>query len=202
VGYGDGYADVDALPFYKHFYAGGFGSVRGYDDQTLGPTDVFQSQIDELAAAIPTREEAAIIVDQTNLEAGQTPTEAERDRQIEARIAFAENQVVNLERFADPFGGNLLVEGAAEFIFPMPFVKDTRSIRTLFFVDGGNVFDTNRRRENDSLRIRARNLRYSVGLGLSWLTAIGPLTFTYGKAINDQNGDDTQGFQFALGQAL
>jgi len=28
VGYGDGYCDTTELPFYEHFYSGGFGSVR------------------------------------------------------------------------------------------------------------------------------------------------------------------------------
>ncbi len=39
LGYGDGWKGDDTIPFYKHFYAGGFGSVRGYDDRSLGPRD-------------------------------------------------------------------------------------------------------------------------------------------------------------------
>lgn len=39
VGYGDGYGKTEALPFYRHFYAGGINSVRGYDDNSLGPRD-------------------------------------------------------------------------------------------------------------------------------------------------------------------
>lgn len=39
VGYGDGYSDTLSLPFFENFYAGGPRSVRGYEDNTLGPLD-------------------------------------------------------------------------------------------------------------------------------------------------------------------
>ncbi|MCH8496959.1 MAG: outer membrane protein assembly factor BamA [Marinobacter sp.] len=37
VGYGDGYDGRDVMPFYEHFYSGGYGSVRGYRANSLGP---------------------------------------------------------------------------------------------------------------------------------------------------------------------
>jgi len=37
LGYGDSYGDTENFPFYKHFFAGGMGSVRGYESNTLGP---------------------------------------------------------------------------------------------------------------------------------------------------------------------
>jgi outer membrane protein insertion porin family len=39
LGYGNGYAEYDELPFFKNYYAGGIDSVRGYEDNTLGPRD-------------------------------------------------------------------------------------------------------------------------------------------------------------------
>jgi outer membrane protein insertion porin family len=39
VAYGDGYGSTDGLPFFEHYYAGGVRSVRGFDDNTLGPRD-------------------------------------------------------------------------------------------------------------------------------------------------------------------
>ena len=101
----------------------------------------------------------------------------------------------------DAIGGNLLVEGALEFIFPVPFVKDKRSIRTLLFIDGGNVFDTQR---DDDLNIDfdTDEFRYSYGIGLSWITGIGPLTFSLSRPFNDQDDDETKRFQFSLGRPL
>jgi outer membrane protein insertion porin family len=39
LGYGDGFGDYDSLPFFENFFAGGVRSIRGYEDNTLGPTD-------------------------------------------------------------------------------------------------------------------------------------------------------------------
>jgi outer membrane protein insertion porin family len=39
LGYGDGFGDYDALPFFENYFAGGVRSVRGFEDNTLGPRD-------------------------------------------------------------------------------------------------------------------------------------------------------------------
>ncbi|NWN92216.1 outer membrane protein assembly factor BamA [Marinobacter adhaerens] len=146
IGYGDGYGDRTVMPFYEHFYAGGYGSVRGYQANSLGP-----------------------------------------------RATRAENDYSD----PDPFGGNLLTEGSLELIFPTPFAGDTRSMRTAFFVDAGQVFDPDRDYDPE-----LGELRLSAGIGFQWITAVGPLAFSLAKPLNDESGDDTQVFQFSLGQTF
>lgn len=98
-----------------------------------------------------------------------------------------------------PFGGNVMITGGAELIFPAPFIKDQRSLRTVLFLDAGNVFNTYCKNCPD---VGANEIRYSAGVGLSWLTALGPLGFSLGMPLNDKSGDDTQVFQFTLGQTF
>ncbi|EIC19945.1 outer membrane protein assembly factor BamA [Thiorhodovibrio frisius] len=41
-GYGGGYGDTSAMPFFNNFYAGGPGSVRGWEAYSLGPRETTQ----------------------------------------------------------------------------------------------------------------------------------------------------------------
>jgi len=50
--------------------------------------------------------------------------------------------------------------------------------------------------------VELADMRYSAGIGLSWLTALGPLGFSLGMPLNSQSEDDTQVFQFTLGQTF
>lgn len=107
-------------------------------------------------------------------------------------------------------GGNVLVEGSAEMIFPLPFIEDQSSLQSSVFFDAGNTFltscydvledDADRQRCNSGVDLG--DLRYSVGVGLSWLTPVGPLTFSVAEPVNDESDDDTQFFQFSLGQTF
>ncbi|MBL4834341.1 MAG: outer membrane protein assembly factor BamA [Pseudomonas sp.] len=109
-----------------------------------------------------------------------------------------------------PFGGNIKMVGGGELIFPVPFIKDQQSLRTVLFLDAGNVYDTycsrktlNNGEDNPGCgEVDLANLRYSAGLGLSWLTALGPLGFSLAVPLNSQSEDDTQVFQFTLGQTF
>ncbi|WP_422822307.1 outer membrane protein assembly factor BamA [Vreelandella nanhaiensis] len=107
-------------------------------------------------------------------------------------------------------GGNVQVEGSAEIIFPMPFVENQRSVQPSLFLDAGNTFlsscydvlEADQARQQCSSGVDLGDLRYSVGIGLSWLTPVGPLTFSIAEPLNDESGDDTQFFQFSLGQTF
>ena len=103
----------------------------------------------------------------------------------------------------DPFGGNVLIEGSAEILFPLPFVKDQRSMRSAFFIDFGNVFDTTcRGSQINCFDVDLGELRYSVGVGITWITGFGPLTFSLAKPLNDAGADRTEVFQFSIGQGF
>jgi outer membrane protein insertion porin family len=170
LGYGDGYGSTTQLPFYEHFYAGGFGSVRGFENSTLGPRS--------------------------------TPP-----------LDAAGNPIIIGDADGDPIGGNLLVEGSAEFIFPFPFIKDNRQFRPAFFIDVGNVFNTDcpdvvrppdlTVGPSDScFDFEIDALRYSVGFGVSWLTGLGPMTFSIAKAFQTEEFDEEESFQFELGRTF
>lgn len=105
-------------------------------------------------------------------------------------------------------GGNVLIEGSAELIFPLPFIEDRRQLQSSIFLDAGNTFLTECYRVENGSKSGCKSgvdmgeLRYSVGVGLSWLTPVGPLTFSLSRPINKKNSDDTQVFQFSLGQTF
>jgi outer membrane protein insertion porin family len=192
LGYGNGYGDTPTLPFFDNFYAGGFGSVRGFERNTLGPRS-------------------------TPAEAYRTATSAWTDLNGDGVIQSDEltaSYLVDPDTGAllvtpltggdpDPFGGNILVEGSAEIIFPIPFVKDQRSMQAAFFVDVGNVFDSNCGvSQINCFDIDASHLNVSAGIGLTWITGFGPLTFSLAKPLEENVDDETEIFQFSLGNSF
>lgn len=118
---------------------------------------------------------------------------------------FKNNSLGPRDSNDDPFGGNVMVTGGAELIFPMPFVSQD-SWRTLLFIDAGNVFASeclNGGANSACVEgVKFEELRYSFGVGVSWLSPMGPLSFAIGQPLNDKSTDETQMFQFSLGQSF
>lgn len=106
---------------------------------------------------------------------------------------YLENTLGPRDSLDDPIGGNILTTGSFELIFPTPFAKESKSVRTSVFLDGGNVFTTEEDETNDG------GLRLSAGGAIQWLSPLGPLVFSLGFPINEKEGDETQVFQFTIG---
>jgi len=105
------------------------------------------------------------------------------------------NSLGPLDSEGDPFGGNLQVITTTEVLFPLEFLGSTETFRLGVYFDAGNVFADTDSFESDELR-------QSVGLSAKWFSFIGPIEFSYAVPINDQSGDDTRNFQFALGASF
>lgn len=160
LGYGESYGSTTQLPFFKNFYGGGFGSVRGFKRNTLGPQDTPCHLLDP-----------------------------------PCNTTYIDDP--------DPIGGNVQIEFGAEVIFPLPFIKDQRSVQSAFFVDVGNIFNTKcGDTQINCFKPDAEELRYSVGVGATWLSGFGPITFSFAKPLNSNEFDETEVFQFSLGNTF
>jgi outer membrane protein insertion porin family len=160
IGYGDGYSG-DPYPFFKNFYVGGIGSVRGYEGGSLGPTDLD----------------------------------------------------------GNPLGGNRRINASFEALVPLPGAD--RTLRALAFLDMGQVWGqtvycpdgstpvfspttpvvcpTSGNALYRNQKIDLGDLRYSIGIGIAWISPLGPLKLSYAYPLNDKPGDRLQRFQFQIG---
>ena len=125
------------FPVFKNFYGGGLGTVRGFEQGSLG------------------------VVDPTG-----------------AYIGGARRFNLN-----------------SELYFPVPGTGNDKSLRIFAFADTGNVW-----REDE--KITADSLRASAGVGLSWISPVGPLKLSWGKPFRTQRNDRIQRFQFQIGTAF
>jgi outer membrane protein insertion porin family len=125
------------FPVFKNFYSGGLGSVRGFDQGTLGPRDVTGSTI----------------------------------------------------------GGPKKVTMNLEAISPFPGAGNDRTLRLFGFFDAGNVY-------GEHEKVDFSQLRASTGVGLSWISPIGPLRLAYAKPLRKFAGDRIQKLQFQIGTSF
>ena len=190
LGYGDGFGDTEGgLPFYENYFAGGINSVRGFRNGSLGPQAVASLAYPRIGNPnLPPNGNALPNYDpvtgyyQCNPETGIC-TDPDQDSQ--------------------PFGGNVLITGGVDFLFPLPFIKDQSSLRTTWFIDAGNVFSTNcDKYQIDCNTPSLGDMAISTGIGLTWITAMGPLGFALATPLKEPDGSETQFFQFTLGQSF
>ena len=83
----------------------------------------------------------------------------------------------------------------AEFITPFPGAGNDKTLRLFGFTDAGRAFGANEDVSLDKLSV-------SAGVGLSWISPMGPLRFSYATPIVQQTGDRIQRLQFQIGTSF
>jgi len=127
---------------------------------------------------------------------------------------YRESRMGPKDSFGNPYGGNIKFTNQLELLLPMP-AKWRNSARFSLFVDAGNVFS-----DDDvqfvgidgitpvSYEFAFDKLRYSTGVAVQWLAPLGVFRFSYAVPLNEFEGegaeypDETEGFQFSIGQAF
>ena len=90
----------------------------------------------------------------------------------------------------NPRGGSYRIVSNVEFLFPFPGLENDRSVRMGAFVDAGMVGDD---------FVNSKDLRYSTGVSLLWVSPLGPLKISIAAPLRKQPLDRTQVFQFSVG---
>ena len=186
LGYLDVYGDTKETPFFQNFYAGGPRSLRGFESNTLGPR----------STDAPCYE--------FNYAEGTCPNLIDTDGDGELDSPYLNPYANSTSRYRDrPIGGNIKIEGSLQLIFKLPFIEDQRSLRSAFFVDFGNVFSDNcKDYQTNCYKPTLEELRYSYGVGVTWITGFGPLSLAIAKPTNAGLQERTEEFQFTVGNVF
>ena len=128
---------------------------------------------------------------------------------------YRESRMGPKDSFGNPYGGNVKFTNQLELLLPMP-AKWRNSARFSLFFDVGNVFSV-----DEDVNFVGRDgvtpvsydfafdkLRYSTGVAVQWMAPLGVFRFSYALPLNEFKGtnveypDETEGFQFSIGQAF
>ena len=185
LGYLSAFGDTEETPFFQNFYAGGPRSLRGFESNTLGPR----------STEAPCYE--------FNYSEGTCPNLLDSDGDGILDTPYY-NPYANSEyNKRVSIGGNIKVEGSLQLIFKLPFIEDQRSMRSAFFFDFGNVFSDNcKAYQYNCYKPSIDDLRYSYGVGITWITGFGPMSFAISKPTNAGLYEETKEFQFTVGNVF
>lgn len=98
-------------------------------------------------------------------------------------------------------GGTRLFTANAEYLFPVPGMKDNKNVRMSVFADAGDVWGGGVAGSPDN-SFSVNRIRYSTGVGVTWYSPLGPLKFSVAKALKKQPEDKTEPFQFTIGTSF
>ena len=186
LGYLDAYGETEETPFFQNFYAGGPRSLRGFESNTLGPR----------STDAPCYE--------FNYAEGTCPNLLDTDGDGELDSPYYNPYANQTSRYRDaPIGGNIKIEGSLQLIFKLPFIEDQRSLRSALFFDFGNVFSDNcKEYQINCSEPSIDELRYSYGVGVTWITGFGPMSLAIAKPTNAGPRERTEEFQFTVGNVF
>jgi outer membrane protein insertion porin family len=221
LGYGDGYGSTEQLPFFQNFYAGGLGTVRGFERNTLGPRATFPQRYLTSSSGYVKDENGDIVlgIDGTPIIDQSAPLAYVLRNAVDenGNVLFDDTGMPIQDEFLSrqnlysgrlsPFGGNVQTTATMELLFPLPFIDDRSRVRSAVFVDAGNVFSSYCNQiqveNNNCSNFSFGELRYSAGVSVSWQSgAFGIMSFSLAKPFNASNIDQTEIFQFNLGQTF
>ncbi|PCJ24576.1 MAG: outer membrane protein assembly factor BamA [SAR86 cluster bacterium] len=221
LGYGIGYGDTKELPFFNHYFAGGLSSagvVRGFEENSLGPQSTPGARyLTQRGTSLLKDEDGNVLIREDGSAEGfasdfgyQTVPVLDNDGNPvldsdgnpDIRLAV-ENFF--LDKDFDSFGGNILTTATLELLFPIPFIEGSGRVRSAFFIDAGNVFSSNCTARQKLLQnctdFDLGEIRYSVGVSVTYISPFGPLTFYIAKPFG-KDGDDTKNFDFTVGNGF
>ena len=97
----------------------------------------------------------------------------------------------------DFIGGNYVSSVNINTTIPQ-FLEENQNIDFLLFFDAANAWGV----DYDSSLDDTNKIRSSVGLGIDWITAVGPLNFTLAAPLTKSDNDVTETFRFNLGTSF
>ena len=89
-------------------------------------------------------------------------------------------------------GGTTKIVANTSILFPLPGGAFKDQVRLETFIDGGGVWE-----EDENIALD--EMRFSAGLSVLWVSPFGPINVSFAKALNDDNLDETEVFQFGMG---
>ncbi len=97
-------------------------------------------------------------------------------------------------------GGTISFNSSAELSFPL---IERVKMRGVLFFDYGVIEGKHKAEKRAGYEyIDGRISRYSAGVGIEWVTPMGPLQLIFAKPLKKQDGDDTTTFEFNKGQRV
>ena len=123
------------------------------------------------------------------------------DVKLSERLSIPSNKLRGFERGkvgpkdgADYIGGNYITSINLQTSVPKLF-ENSQTLDAVIFFDAANVWGV----DYDSSIEDASEIRSSIGIGIDWLTAVGPLSFSLTEVITKSDNDVEESFRFNLG---
>lgn len=185
-------------------YGNGYGTTNGYD-QVLPVQEYFRITEQELRGF----DRNTILPRAVVRTPQQIPGTPLPDGSGSGSIGGAEE--FDTLQIAGRIGGNAKAVAGMELIVPTPFLdeENTSSVRTSFFVDAANIWDTEFNVDRyQNLQPDERNrlddysdpsrFRLSTGLSIQWISPMGPMLISFAYPLKEEEDDETKTISFNI----